>query len=99
MKKIHNVIELKREITELEIRKDAEELILKERFTEMYNAYRPINVIKNSFEEAAISPKFRHNLLNVAIGACAGYLAKKLAVGRSAGLLTRVADTVLQYGI
>jgi hypothetical protein len=99
MKKIHNTIELKREITELEIKKDAEELILKDRFKEMYDTYNPTNIIKNTIEEVVASPKFRHNLLNVAIGLGAGYLSKKLVVGRSAGLLKRAAGMALQYGI
>jgi len=99
IKKIHNSKDLKEAIAELEIRKDAEELILKNKFKETYNTYKPANILKNTLEEVSASPKFKHNLLNVAIGLGAGYLSKKLVIGRSAGLLKRAAGTALQYGI
>ena len=99
MKKINSVTELKRAIIELELKKDAEELMLKSQFKETYNTYKPANILKNTLEEVSASPKFRHNLLNVAIGLGAGYLSKKLIIGRSAGILKRVAGTALQYGV
>ena len=99
MKKIHNSKDLKQAIAELEIKKDAEELMLKNQFKETYNTYKPANILKNTLEEVSASPKFRNNLLNVAIGLGAGYLSKKLVIGRSAGLLKRAAGTALQYGI
>ncbi|MEP6616038.1 MAG: hypothetical protein ABJA57_05635 [Ginsengibacter sp.] len=98
-KKIHNSRDLKQAIADLELKKDADELILKSQFKETYNTYKPANILKNTIEEVSASPRFRHNLLNVAIGLGAGYLSKKLVIGKSAGLLKRAAGTALQYGI
>ena len=99
MKKIHNSRDLKQAIAELEVKKDAEELILKNQFRETYTTYKPANILKNTIQEVSASPQFRHNLLNIAIGLGAGYLSKKLVIGKSAGLLKKAAGTALQYGI
>jgi len=98
-KSIHNAEQLKQAIADLELKKTADELAIKDEFHELYESYRPANVLKNTLTEVSASPKFRHNLLNVAIGLGAGYLSQKLVVGRSAGLLKRVAGTALQFGV
>ena len=98
-KKIHNAEELKSAIEELERKKDIEETAIKVEFKEVYQTYRPANILKNTISEVAAAPKFRHNLLNIAIGLGAGYLSQKLVVGRSAGLLKRVVGTALQFGV
>ena len=72
---------------------------MKFEFQGMYETYKPANILKNTLSEVSASPKFRHNLLNVVIGLGAGYLSQKLVVGRSAGLLKRIAGTALQFGV
>ncbi|MEO6453676.1 MAG: hypothetical protein ABIN97_06395 [Ginsengibacter sp.] len=99
MKKINNTEDLKTAIAELERKKNGEEAAIKYEFQEIYETYKPANILKNTISEVSASPKFRHNLLNVAIGLGAGYLSQKLVIGRSAGLLKRVAGTVLQFGV
>ena len=99
MKKINNADELKEAIRELETKKSLEEAELKYEFTQLRETYKPSNIIKNTVSEVAASPKFRYNALNIALGLGAGYLSKKLVVGRSAGLLKRTLGTALQYGV
>ncbi len=96
---IHNSEDLKNAIADLEKRKDIEEAALKYEFHETYETYKPANLLKNTLTEVSASPKFRHNLLNVALGLGAGYLSQKLVIGRSAGLLKRLAGTALQFGV
>lgn len=98
-KKIHNSEDLKQAIEELERKKTGEEAAIKYEFQEIYETYKPANILKNTLTEVSASPKFRHNLLNVAIGLGAGYLSQKLVIGRSAGLLKRIAGTALQFGV
>jgi len=98
-KNISNTDELKNAIAELEIKRDIEEAALKYEFQETYESYKPANILKNTLAEVSASPKFRHNLLNVVIGLGAGYLSQKLVIGRSAGLLKRIAGTALQFGV
>ncbi|MEO6327307.1 MAG: hypothetical protein ABIO55_00155 [Ginsengibacter sp.] len=98
-RKIHNTEDLKNAIAELERTKVSEEGAIKYEFNEVYETYKPANILKNTISEVSASPKFRHNLLNIAIGLGAGYLSQKLVVGRSAGLLKRVMGTALQFGV
>ncbi len=99
MKGIKTGEELKAKIAELEKKKDIEEAAIKYEFKETYETYKPANILKNTLSEVSASPTFKHNLLNVVLGLGAGYLSKKLVVGRSAGLLKRVVGTALQFGV
>jgi hypothetical protein len=99
MKKIKNAEELKEVIAELEKKKDIDEAAMKYQFQETYETYRPANILKNTLTEVSASPKFRHNLLNVALGLGVGYLSRRLMVGRQAGLLKRVIGTAVQFGV
>jgi hypothetical protein len=99
MKKIKNADDLKEVIDELEKKKDLDEAAMKYQFQETYESYKPANILKNTLTEVSASPKFRHNLLNVALGLGAGYLSRRLMVGRQAGLLKRVLGTAVQFGI
>ncbi len=99
MKKIHNAGDLKEVIAELEKKKESEEAAMKYEFHETYETYKPANILKNTLSEVSSSPKFRHNLLNVALGLGAGYLSRRLMVGRQAGLLKRVLGTAVQFGV
>jgi hypothetical protein len=97
--KIHNTEELKSAIAALEAKKTNDEVAIKNEFQGMYETYKPANILKNTLMEVSAAPKFRHNLLNVALGLGAGYLSQKLVIGRSAGLLKRIAGTALQFGV
>ncbi len=98
-KQIHNTEDLKTAIADLEAKKINDESTIKHEFKEMYETYKPANILKNTLTEVSASPKFRHNLLNVALGLGVGYLSQKLVVGRSAGLLKRVIGTAIQFGV
>ena len=98
-KKIHNSGDLKNAIIELERKRNVEEAAIKYQFKETCEILKPANILKNTVSEVAASPKFRHNILNIAIGLGAGYLSKKVVVGRSAGLLKRTLGTALQFGV
>ncbi len=99
MKDIKSGEDLKLKIAELEKKKELEEAAVKSEFKETYETYKPANIIKNTLVEVSASPKFKHNMLNIALGLGAGYLSRKLVVGRSAGLLKRVVGTALQFGV
>lgn len=99
MQKINNSEELKNAIIELERKRNVEEAAIKYEFKQTCETFKPSNILKNTVSEVAASPKFRRNLLNIAIGLGAGYLSKKAVVGRSAGLLKRTLGTALQFGV
>ena len=99
MKKIHKAEELKSAILELEARKIVSEERMKRQFHETLESFKPSNILKNTVSEVSASPQFKHNLLNLALGLGAGYLTKKVTVGRQAGLLARTVGTALQFGV
>lgn len=99
MKNIHTTSDLKRAIQDLERKQDMEELSLKNQFHETIESFKPSNILKNTVSEVAASPSFKHNLLNVVVGLGAGYLSKKLVVGKEAGLLKKGLGTALQFAV
>lgn len=99
MRHIQNNTDLKTAIEQLETKQRLEEDMLKEHFHNTIESLKPSNILKNTVSEVAASPTFKHNLLNLALGLGAGYLSKKMLVGREAGLLKRSLGTVLQFGV
>jgi hypothetical protein len=99
MKKIHTAEELKGAILELEAKKIVTEEALRKQFHATLETFKPSNIVKNTVSEVSASPQFRHNFLNLALGLGAGYISKKIATGKKAGLLAKTAGTALQFGI
>lgn len=99
MNTIHNDSDLKKAIQQLESKKKLEEVLLKDHFHDTIESFKPANILKNTVSEVAASPTFKHNLLNVALGLGAGYLSKKIVVGRNSGILVRTLGTALQFGV
>lgn len=99
MKKVHQASELKKAILELEAKKVIEEEALKRQLHETVQILKPSNILKNTVSEVAASPKFKHNLLNLALGLGAGFVTKKIATGKKTGLLAKSLGTALQFGV
>ena len=99
MKKIHKAEELKNAILELEAKKIVTEEALKRQFHETVETFKPSNILKNTVSEVSASPQFKNNLLNLALGLGAGYVTKKIATGKKAGLLAKTFGTALQFGV
>jgi len=99
MKKIHKAEDLQNAILELEAKKKSEEAALKQQFHETVETFKPSNILKNTVSEVSASPQFKNNLLNLALGLGAGYITKKIAVGKKAGLLAKTMGTALQFGV
>jgi hypothetical protein len=99
MKNIHKAEDLKNAIQELEAKKIVTENAMKKQFHETIETFKPSNILKNTVSEVSASPQFKHNILNLALGLGAGYLTRKVAVGRKAGLFARTVGTALQFGV
>lgn len=96
---INSSVQLKEAISELEIRKKEQGRTIKEKFYTIKENLKPSNIIRNTFEEVAISPKLRLNLLGAALGLGAAYFSRKLVVGRSVNVFRKILGSVLQLGI
>jgi hypothetical protein len=99
MDNINSVVLLKEAIVNLEIKKIEQGRLIKEQFNTIKENLRPANIIRDTFDEVASSPKLRSNLLGAAVGLGAAYLSRKLVVGKSANSFRKILGSVLQMGI
>lgn len=68
---------------------------LKQHFRETYESLKPINIIKNTFKQATSSPGLKTDLVNTTIGLASGFIAKKLFIGNSSNLITKLLGNIL----
>ncbi|HEY6503714.1 MAG TPA: hypothetical protein VIZ28_07070 [Chitinophagaceae bacterium] len=99
MQKINTATSLRNAILELEMRQANEGKILKEQFHIAYESLKPLNLIKNTFKQAAGSVALKENLLNTSVGLTAGYLSKILFEGVSHNPLKKLLGSALMFGI
>jgi hypothetical protein len=78
MSKIISEEALHHAILQLEHQQAIEKQLLKAEVQAAYESIRPINIIKNTFAEAADSKELKEGALDVSIGIAAGYLSKIL---------------------
>lgn len=99
MNKITSLVELKESILLLEIQQAYEGRLLKEEFKTTCQNLRPVNLIKNKFNELVASPNLKENLLDTVISLAAGYLSKKVIIGGTNNPLKQIVGTLLQMGV
>jgi hypothetical protein len=96
MERIENDEDLQTAIFTLEARKENELRLLKKQLRETSECLKPINIIKNTFKDAVTSPELQGNLIGSAIGMGTGFIAKKLIVGSSGGLVKKIIGAIVQ---
>lgn len=99
MKKITSTTELQEYILLLEIKQANEKILLKEQFKTTYESLKPVNLIKNTFNELITGPNLKEGLLDTLLSLAAGYLSKKAVVGSTHNPLKQLLGTFLQMGI
>ena len=99
MQNITTALELKESIRLLEVTQVAEGRICKEQFYVVLESIKPVNLIKNTFNEVVSSPNLMNSVLGTTIGLAAGYLSNKTVVGSSENLLQKLLGTLLQFGV
>jgi hypothetical protein len=99
MSHIKTLIELRKEIAELEITQVSarQDLVVQLRLT--YESLRPANLIKHTFKELTTAPDVKLDFLNSIMAMAAGFLSKKLLVGKSHNPLKQVVGTMVQLGV
>ncbi len=90
---------LKEEIAALEIRQAEEGRLLKEHLVVVYDMLKPINLVKNAFDEIASAVDSRKSLINSLIGLVTGYFAQKMIIGSKPGLIKKLTGVLLNYGV
>lgn len=82
---------------EAEKRKKLQEL--KWQFELTMNSMRPMNIIKDTFQDMRASPEVKASFVTTAASLTGGYLSKKLLFGKSKSLFKTVIGYALQYGV
>lgn len=72
---------------------------LNDQFNILYDSFKPVNVIKDVFNEVVTSEDFRANLLTASLGISTGYLTKKILFKNSTSPLKGITGNLIQYGI
>jgi hypothetical protein len=96
MKKITPIDELRESILLLKNKQANDWLLLKEQFHFTYESLKPINIIKNSFNDAVSGPDLKTNAVNAAIGIASGFVAKKVFTGVLHGPLTKLLGVLVE---
>lgn len=99
MKPINERIVLKEKIAFLKNKQAEDFLILKDQYHITIDSFKPINLIKNSIQEAITSPNLKVNLINGVIGLGTNYLAKNLLNDHSVNPIKRVLGKALKFGL
>ena len=98
MKNIANN-ELNNAILQLQKKQSDELILLKEQFHSTYESIKPINLIKNTFQEITHSPEIKNNIADNLIGFAAGYLIKRVIVGTNPSPRKKILGIILQFAV
>ena len=97
---IRNTKELRAVILELENKKQLQKELLVDHFYETYEHFKPINLLKSSLKEVDVSAASIGNTLTSAgISATAGWLSKKLFVGKSDTIFKKTLGLAVELGV
>ena len=90
---------LKEAITLLEIRQAEAGKMLKDQLFVVYEKLKPINLIKDTFEEIASSFEIKGSIVNKLLGTLLGFLTQKLVVGSKPNIFKKLLGILLDYGV
>ncbi len=72
---------------------------LKDQFYVAYESIKPINLVKNLFQEITTSPEIKNNLVNNVIGLGTGFLTKSILLGTVHNPINRFLGNALQFSV
>lgn len=98
-KKINSVVEIRETILLLELEQTYRRELVKIEFLETYEKLKPINLIKSKIQAVLSDPDLKSNLMSGAMSLAAGYLTKKVVVGRTHNPLKQLFGTLIQIGV
>lgn len=99
MPKINSTGDLALAIAQLKKKQDGEIELLQAQLYHTYDNLKPLNLIRNTILQAAVSADIKYNILNSSAGLTAGFLIKKLLVGKSTNPVLKIAGNALMFGV
>lgn len=99
METIYTIDSLNQKIKFLEAQQDREWCEIKDEIEEIKENLKPLNLIRNTFEEVNEAVGFKSDLAQSAISIGIGYLAKKLVIGKTDSIFKNILGSVLQLAV
>jgi len=96
---INNIIQLEEAIALLKARQEEKKFMLVEQFHSTYNSLKPVNLIKQAFNNIIKAPDTTKNVIGTTIGLGAAVLSKKILVGKSTNLFKRVFGAIIEVAV
>ena len=99
MKETNEITALRNTISLLQA-KQAEELhSLKTQLHLTFESLKPVNLIKNTFNDVTSSPEVKNSLVNNAIGLATGYISKKLLIGGTHNPIKKILGALVEFSV
>ncbi|MBP0903668.1 hypothetical protein ACFSKN_03700 [Mariniflexile gromovii] len=86
-------------ISRLEIEKKEKYEALKWQLELTTNSMKPINIIKDTFNDFQDEPDLKSNFIKTALSLTGGFLSKKILFGKSKSIFKKLLGYALQYGV
>lgn len=99
MKNSNPISQLQEKILLLEEKQQNDKILLKEQFKLSYESLKPINLIKDTFNELTHLSGFDGDALDTSLGIAAGYLSKKVVIGSSKNPFKKILGSIVQAGV
>lgn len=99
MKRIRNTEDLKSRIRQLEEKKEIQEQLIEAEFLNLRMEWRPINLLKNTWQDFKKSPDYRADMLENAASLGMSIIAGKLKGGSSSSWFSTILRAGVQLGI
>lgn len=96
---IENESDLEMAITEIENNRYQQGRLIVDEFNQVFERIKPASILKNVLKEITASGDLKDNILNTSVGIAAGYAAKLLFAGKTAGPIRKIVGSGLMFGI
>lgn len=96
---INNAADLKAAIERLESKNLVQKNIITEQYHSTIESLKPMNLLKSSFSKVVRAPGLVENILNATVGLGAGFLSKKVLIGKSTSILKKLLGNAVEFGI
>ncbi len=94
---VSSMNDLQARILELEKVQSQQMTELKLSAVSIVGSFTPSNMLRSALKDVVQSPDLRKTAINAAIGIGAGFLGRKIYVGRSGGLFKKITGSALQF--
>ncbi len=96
---INNASDLKASIEYLERKNLMQKNVIIEIYNDTLESLKPMNLLKSSFSKIVRSPGLVENIIDATVGLGAGFLSRKILIGKSAGILKKLLGSAVEFGV